>query len=250
MISVARMALLDLRTLVSYRRQLLAVFAVVAVLTLGGPVRILPLIAIYSILVSGYPFAMADQYDLDTLFAVLPLRRRVVLLGHYAAAVTTYLLFTAAGTACAIAIGLVRSDATGATGFGELLALSWAAFAVLVALQYPVLVRLGYTRARFVASLPVFVLFGGVALVGPHVHGIARPGALTVILAIVGGAAALALSFFVSVLIDPHRDVRGRRGGARSLACPEPQASPAGGGSPGSPRRSLDSLSVGDANDP
>ena len=208
------------------------------------------MIAVYSVLVSGYPFATADRYDLDTLFAVLPLRRKVVLLGHYAAAVTTYLLFAAAGAALAIVIGLVRSDAIDTTGFGALLALSWAAFAIVVALQYPLLVRLGHTRAKFVVNLPTFVLLGGAAIVNHDLRTVALSGALTVILAIVVGAVALALSFLVSVLIDPHRDVWWRRRGAPSRAYLEPQASPAGGGSPGSPRRSLDSLSIGDANDP
>lgn len=212
MTSVVRAAILDLRSIAPYRRQLVIVLAVLAVVgfLLNPPNRVLAMIAIYSVLIGGYPFAMADRYDLDTLFAVLPLRRRVVLLGHYMTAVAVYLLLTAVGWLLVLGVAVVRSVAFDTAGTGVLVAFSWMVFAVFVALQFPLFVRLGYTRARLVANLPIFVLVAGGALVAPRLHGVHLSGAVAVTVAVLAGVVVLGGSFAVSLFVDSRRT-----GGAR-----------------------------------
>src|SRR5215467_409921 len=99
MTAIARMTMLDLRTIAPYRYQSLLAFGLGILVFAGKPVWLLPgLVLLFVPQVVSYPFRVADKAGLETLYAVLPVSRRSVLFGHYAWAVTLFLATATVGT--------------------------------------------------------------------------------------------------------------------------------------------------------
>ena len=116
MTAIARMAMLDLRTVAPYRRQGLVLFGLVVLLFADkSAVALVPaLVLLVTSQIAAYPFLVADKAGLETLYAVLPLPRRSVLYGHYAWAIASFLVTATVGTA--LALVLARAEAV---PFGE-----------------------------------------------------------------------------------------------------------------------------------
>jgi hypothetical protein len=206
MIAVARVAMLDLRTVAPYRYQGLAILGICLVmLSHNRPVVLVPaLVLLLTSQVAAYPFLIADKADLETLYAVLPLHRRTVLYGQYAWAVVTFLATAVVGTALALLLARVQSVPFGASTIVTVLTLSWAMFAVTVAIQFPLFIRFGFSRISVMSTFLPLAL----ALVLTRLH-------LTIVtfatiqrwLPLIGlaGAAVLAASAAVATTADPRR---------------------------------------------
>ncbi len=161
MIAIARVALLDLRTVAPYRYQGLVLFGVLVLVLAGNrPVVLVPaLVLLLTSQVAAYPFLVADKAGLETLYAVLPLRRRTVLYGHYAWATATFLATAVVGTALALLVARVRSVPFGGQTLVTALTLSWAMFVINVAIQFPLFIRFGYSRISLLCTfLPLAVV--------------------------------------------------------------------------------------------
>ena len=156
--AVARMVVLDLRTVAPYRNQALILAAVViAVLAGNKPVVLLPaIVLLLTSQLAAYPFVVGDKAGLQTLYAVLPLPRRAVLLGHYAWALSTFVVSAAVGTALTLILARTQSARFDGGTFAAVLTLSWAVFVVNVAVQFPLFIRFGYSRiGLLVTYLPL-----------------------------------------------------------------------------------------------
>lgn len=162
MTSIARMAILDLRTVWPYRYQGLALFALVVLIDARSPVVLLPvLVMLVTSQSAAYPFNVADKAGLETLYAVLPLSRRSVLYGHYAWATACFLATATVGTVSALLLARAEAVPFGGRALVTMLTLSWALFAVNTAIQLPLLIRFGYTRVSVLATtLPMLVVVG------------------------------------------------------------------------------------------
>jgi hypothetical protein len=162
MTTIARMAMLDLRTVWPYRYQGLLVFGLVVLIDARNLVMLLPmLVMLVTAQCAAYPFNVADKAGLETLYAVLPVSRRSVLYGHYAWATACFLATATAGTALALLLARVQALPLGGRALMTMLALSWALFAVNTAIQFPLLIRFGYTRVSVLATtLPLVVVVG------------------------------------------------------------------------------------------
>ncbi|MFG2045597.1 ABC-2 transporter permease [Dactylosporangium sp. NPDC048998] len=153
MTAVARMTVLHLRTVAPYRTQGLLVFGVIVLIDSRSLVGLLPALALLlAPLVAAQPFLVADKADLQTLYAVLPLSRRTVLLGHYAWALMSFFAIVITGTALAALLAQAQHMAFGGRSLATLLTLSWALFAVNISIQLPLLIRFGYTRISVLAT--------------------------------------------------------------------------------------------------
>jgi len=206
MTAITRMALLDLRTVAPYRRQGLVLFALVAVLFANkSAVTLVPaLVLLVTSQVAAYPFLVADKAGLETLYAVLPLPRRSVLYGHYAWATASFLGTAAVGTALAVVLARVEAVPFGEHTLVTVLAVSWALFAVNVAIQFPLFIRFGYSRISVVGTtVPLAV----VTLAVVRLHLTMTSIETWVPLLWPAGVAALVISATVAMSAD-HRRVR------------------------------------------
>ncbi len=210
MSAVFRMAQLDLRTVRPYRTQmvillvLFPIFASVYRLPAIVPVTLVVILVV----VAGYPFAIGDKNDLDTLYGVLPVRRRDLVAGRYAYAMALVAIAEVLGTLIALAMGAAMDLPIGWSALGYAVVAAFAIFGVLVAFQFPLYFALGYARARLVTILPMFILMAvaaAVAQVMPK-DSITLPSpAVLVAVALVGTVALLSASMAVSTRLDARR---------------------------------------------
>jgi hypothetical protein len=192
MTAVARMTMLHLRTVAPYRTQGLLVFGVVVLIDSRSLVALIPALALLlAPLVAAQPFLVADKADLQTLYAVLPLSRRTVLLGHYAWALMSFLAIVITGTALAALLARAQGMAFDGRSLAMVLSLSWALFAVNISIQLPLLIRFGYTRISVLATtLPLALIM--IAVIRVHLDIASIQHWLPLFW--VGGAAAFATS--------------------------------------------------------
>ncbi|HEY1486380.1 MAG TPA: ABC-2 transporter permease [Micromonosporaceae bacterium] len=164
MIATARMAVLDLRTVWPYRFYCVAVFGLGVVVFADKPIWFVPgLVLLFTSQIAPYPFNVSDKAGLETLYAILPLSRRSVLYGHYVWATACFLATATVGTALALLLAHVQAVPFGGRTLATMLTLSWALFAVNVAIQFPLLIRFGYTRVSVLGTtLPLAVVVGAV----------------------------------------------------------------------------------------
>jgi hypothetical protein len=206
MTAIARMAVLNLRTVWPYRYQGLAVFGlVVLVFTAKSPVALVPaLVLLFTSQIAAYPFNVADKAGLETLYDVLPVSRRSVLYGHYTWAVACFLATATVGTTLALLLAWARDVPFGGRTLVTMLTLSWALFAINVAIQFPLLIRFGYTRVNVLATtLPlVLVIF---AILRLHLHLTIASVQVWLPPVWVAGVAAIATSAAVAITADQRR---------------------------------------------
>lgn len=210
MTAIARMAVLNLRTVAPYRSQgLLLVVLVAAAISTKSPLVLLPAIAFITPMIAAYPFLVADKAGLETLYAVLPLPRRSVLYGHYAWAMACYLVLVAVGTALDFFLARVQAVPFSGRDFLTMLTLSWTLFAINVAIQFPLLIRFGYTQVSVLATtLPVALVMYAVL----KLHVFPSIAAVQAWLPLTGGAgvAAMVASVAVAITADQRRVRYGR----------------------------------------
>ena len=204
MTAITRMALLDLRTVAPYRRQGLVLFALVAVLFANkSAVTLVPaLVLLVTSQVAAYPFLVADKAGLETLYAVLPLPRRSVLYGHYAWAVATFLGTATVGTALALVLARTEAVPFGGHALVTVLTVSWALFAVNVAIQFPLFIRFGYSR---ISVLGTTVPLAVITLAVVRLHLTMTSVETWVPLLWPAGVAAIAISATVAMSVDGRR---------------------------------------------
>jgi hypothetical protein len=205
------MAVLDLRTIAPYRKQGLVLFGLVVLIIGNDPDRILPALALFvTAQITAYPFQVADKADLETLYAVLPVPRRSVLYGHYAWAVTNFLAIAAVGTALSLLLAWAQGIPLGGRTLVTMLTLSWALFALNLAIQFPLFIRFGFTRVSVLATtVPLALVLVAVVRLHLSIVSVASVQAWLPLVWI-AGVAAIAASVAVGVVADRRRVRYGR----------------------------------------
>lgn len=203
MTAVARMVVLDLRSITPYRNQALVILLVLAAFGTKDPVVALPAVTLLlTTQVAAYPFQVADKARLETLYAVLPLSRRAVLYGHYAWSLVTFAATTAFGAALVVVYSRIHSSSLSGRTLVTLLTVSWAIFVVNIMIQFPLYIRFGYSRISLLSTFaPLALVMIAVTRLHLTVVSVAslQPW-LPVIW--VAGAAAFAASAATAVTVD------------------------------------------------
>lgn len=208
MTAVARMAVLDARTVAPYRYQGLLAFALGTLVFANKPIVLAPaLVFFFTSQFAPYPFNVADKADLETLYGVLPLPRRSVLYGHYAWAVTLFVATASVSATLAMLFSRAQSVPFSGGALVMVLTLAWALFAVTTAIQFPLLVWFGYTRAGVLGvALPLAVVVGAVY----RLH-LTMPSTRVWLPTLwIAGGVALMASAAVAVVVDRNRAGAGR----------------------------------------
>jgi hypothetical protein len=208
MTAIARMAMLDLRTVAPYRYQGILAFGLGVVAFSNKPtVFVLVLVLFFTSQFATYPFNVADKADLETLYGVLPLSRRSVLYGHYAWAMVLFLFTASVGATLAPFLARAHDVPFGGRALATELALSWLVFAVNVAIQFPLVIWFGYTRTGVLATaLPLAVVAGTfykLHLTVPSIQ-------LWLPFLWVAGVVAIVASAAVAMAVDRRRLLHGR----------------------------------------
>src|SRR5262249_13761341 len=114
----------------------------------------------------------------------------------------SYLAPVAVGTALDFLLARVKAVPFSGRDFLTMLTLSWALFAINIAIQFPLLIRFGYPRVSVLATtLPVALILLAVL----KLHVFPSITAVQVWLPLLGGAGVAAMAASVAVATDPRR---------------------------------------------
>lgn len=144
------------------RKQTLLPLAFIAVVGMMLPVPGMAVVAsavVASMMISA-PFLADERGHLDTLYGLLPISRNKVVLGRATALLVYYVIAFAIAVLTTFVVASARGDAIPLELIGVALAASFGFIGLAMALQLPVLFRIGYTRGRLVAYAPALVIAG------------------------------------------------------------------------------------------
>ena len=218
MTATFRMTMLDLRVLQAVARSLLGVSAVLAVMvwiTAPTPIMMVAVFLLSATILAVDPFRAAERGHLDALYATLPLAREHVVAGRYLTALAVQVTSALAGLALGLVAAAVHGEPLQPGAVLTILVGGFAANAALLAVEFPILFALGYTRARWVTLTPILLICVAMLVgrgLGLNLTQLAElvqqppPGAVILAVA-VGSLGVLALSAGVSVRVYRGRDL-------------------------------------------
>lgn len=145
----------DLQTWVLQKQALLPL-AFIAVIAVILPVPGIAIIgaALVTSLVLSTAFLGDERGNLDTLYGILPVSRRSIVIGRTLSLVAYYLLAAAIATVVTYVVAAVRSETISVDLLLLLHAVALAIVGLSFSLQLPVFFRIGYARARYMAYAP------------------------------------------------------------------------------------------------
>jgi hypothetical protein len=110
----------------------------------------------------SYPFAISEKNRLDTLYSTLSINRKTVVRGHYLFALMAEAVFIV----LTILFSWIMSLFIGAKfDIVETLfpiSLLSGVFSLIVAIQFPIYFKYGYSKAKILAFIPLFIAFLGI----------------------------------------------------------------------------------------
>ncbi|SDQ48905.1 ABC-2 transporter permease [Microbacterium sp. cf332] len=145
------------------RKQSLLPLAFIIVVGVAVPVpgtAVLAAAFVTSFMISA-PFLSDERGGLDTLYGILPISRARVVAGRTTALVIYYVICCVVAIVTTVGVASVRGNPLPAGLLGLVavaLAAGFAFVGLALALQLPVLFRVGYTRGRLVAYAPALVV--------------------------------------------------------------------------------------------
>lgn len=200
-----RFVMLDLRSLVPFARTILvtvAVLLLLAVVASPSPFALQMIVALGVVMtVPSNLFAADEQAGLETLYQLLPIRKRTRVTGRYATVLLTILAAVTLGTVTALINATFTQQPV--EGLGAGLGMLLAVALILQAIQLPLYFALGFQRARLIN---LALLFGTAALVYLTANQIHLPQDRSWSLPMLLGCAVLAAAacYGISALVSYH----------------------------------------------
>ena len=199
---------LDHLALSSYWKFLLLFFALGIVNALFDSSGITTLILISFIantIIQSYLFGPEDKYDLNRLYASLPVTNKDIVFSRYLSSIILSAEIYVPFILLAIVVALFKNQSSILPGFFSMLGMSYGLSLIFVSIEFPLLYRFGFSKAQFIQAIP-FIIAIAVVLLMRQVFGIdilshfSVSIHLTVILILIG-LGALLISFFVACKI-------------------------------------------------
>jgi len=146
---------------------LIAIAGYVSLGASGITMGLLPLVT----LLATYPFAAGDN-GLDHLYATLGITRKSVVAGRYLFALAMGVLVTIVFFALGITVATILGDAVSLTDFATILTVAFMITSLIVALNLPLLFKLGFRDAKsFATMFPLILILGIMLLINTFGNG-------------------------------------------------------------------------------
>ena len=204
MTALARVFVLTVRTVAPSRLGLLASALVVMAAFSGKPEFMVPALVVVTMSAAVLPFYISDRHRLDTLYAVLPLTWRSLLLGRYVWALATFVAVAGVGIPVSLLLARLENVSFPGNALTAIVAVSWALFALNISVVYPLFVRFGATLAGMLgAVVPISALAGAAYTAGQA--WVLKPGPVWPGLLAVGCVIVFCASAAVTMALNPRR---------------------------------------------
>jgi ABC-2 family transporter protein len=202
--ALARVFVLTLRTVAPSRLGLLVMVLVIMAAFLGKPEFMVPAMVLVAMSAAVLPFYISDRHRLDTLYAVLPLTRRSLLLGRYVWALAIFVAVAGVGTPVALLAARLENISFPGNALTAIVAVSWALFALNISITFPLFVRFGATLAGMLGSVVPIGALAGAAYPAGQAY-LLKPDPLWPGLLAAGCVLLFCASAAVAMALNPRR---------------------------------------------
>ena len=203
MTALARVFMLTLRTVAPYRLGLLTPLVIMAAFS-GKPEFMVPALVLVAISAATIPFYASDRHHLDTLYAVLPLTRRSLLLGRYVWALAIFVAVAGVGIPVSLLLARLENVSFPGNALTAIVAVSWALFALNISITFPLFVRFGATLAGLLGGVTPISALAGVAYTAGQGY-VLNPGSVWPGLLAAGCVILFCASAAVAMALNPRR---------------------------------------------
>lgn len=173
MINILNFIKLDLLTIKPYLtdKRLLIYLALAIMLPYGNnePTSAIAMMMIFTMLISTYPFAVADQNNLDTLYIALNIKRKDVVIGRYFTLFILYLAGAILGTTLYLGLSIFMKHPINIKEVFFLISLLFIFLSLSQSFQFPFFFKNGYLNAKAVTYLP-FGIISVLVLLGSQLY--------------------------------------------------------------------------------
>lgn len=156
-IAAMRLDFLTIRQYLTYKQLgLYAVIIVILSFAMGSTTACIGILMIYGLFYTAYPFAIGEKTRADLFYASLPLERRNLVFGRYLFVLSINLFTAALNLVLCFIISLFQGEFS----LGETLSAiggCFYLFTLVEAFQFPFYFKLGYTKAKLFAFLPLMM---------------------------------------------------------------------------------------------
>jgi hypothetical protein len=161
---------LDLRTIAQYltvkQLGLYAVIILTLSFTLKNPAFLVGMIMMYGLFYTAYPFAIGEKTQADILYASLPINKGQIVLGRYLFALWINLVTGVLAALLTFVTSLLLGQPFDGPSCGVAVISCFFLFTIVEFIQFPIYFKMGYTKAKIIALLPVLLLPFSVAALG------------------------------------------------------------------------------------
>jgi len=159
--NAVRFLRVDIMTVKPYFKQIMLTIICMTCIgfAFGNYASALSMAAVFSILMAGYPFSIGERNNLDCLYSTLSLSRRDIVAGRYLFSLASLFFTMIVAMLFYMTILSLLHKAFNAPVMAAGILIGVALFSMIISVQYPILFKYGYTKARAFIVVP-FILIG------------------------------------------------------------------------------------------
>lgn len=126
--------------------------------TMDNSFFVIGMIMMYGLFYAAYPFAIGDKTQTDILYTSLPLKKQHIVVGRYLFAICINMITAVTAVVLSGLIGVIFHKEIDLLASVITVLICLFLYVFVEAVQFPIYFKLGYTKAKVIAFLPIFLI--------------------------------------------------------------------------------------------
>lgn len=124
---------------------------------MDSPHVMMSITMMFAMIFSSYPFLVGENAGIDGLYKIFSINSKDVVVGRYILAGLLYIMTSLIGLFFYLIITLIKNTPIN-IDILITIAINFAIYAIITSLQYPIFFKYGYTKAKTLALMPIFII--------------------------------------------------------------------------------------------
>lgn len=156
---IVNFAYLDFNTVKPYKSSMYMLISVIMIMGIAfKSVSMLSSLFMMGLMfMMSFPFSVGEKNGMDILYMTLPIRRKSVVIGRYTFVLITEIVGTLLVLLLSVLLSALFTTDLNTVEMYFLLCILFAAFSVIISLQYPIYFKFGYTKGKILSNVPLFI---------------------------------------------------------------------------------------------
>ena len=124
---------------------------------MDSPHVMMSITMVFAMIYSSYPFLVGENSGIDGLYKIFSIDNKDIIIGRYILAGILYIATSLVGIIFYLIITSIKNIPL-SIDILITLAINFIVYAIITSLQYPIFFKYGYTKAKTLAFMPVFII--------------------------------------------------------------------------------------------